>query len=647
MGSNPGRTLRSWWKQSWKVASMSLLSCAVAGQALANAPSVEQALRLKPVQADVDYDVPTPEEARNCTLKAEKIGTGTGWVVRDPAGRLLRRFIDSNADNVVDMWCYYQDGVEVYRDMDIDFNGKADQYRWLNTAGIRHGIDKNEDGRIDAWKVISAEEVTAEVIRALADRDADRFVRLLITPDEIQNLGVSSPKGKELSDKIAAARRAFEELAQKQKDVTAKTNWLHFGALRPGIVPAGTDDSTRDLIVYENVATLIETEGKTGHVKIGTMVRVGDLWRLIDVPRLDGEASDQSTFFHTAASVTPQTVGNVPGGTNEKFQKLLSDLEAVDKQLAAATAPADKIRFNERRANVLEELAAAATEPANKVQWFQQLADTLSAAAQSGEFPGGVDRLKKLAADLKTQSADDDLQAYVQFRLMTADYGRSLQEPKADFAKIQDAWLKSLETFVKDHPKSTDAAEAMLQLAIAEEFSGQEDNAKKWYGRIVAEFPNTASAKKASGAVRRLNSVGQNIELAGATVNGGRADLAQFRGKVVLVHYWATWCDPCVRDLAIIKDVYSKYGRSGFAPLGISLDHDKAQVTAYLQQNNLPWAQIYEPGSLDGRLANELGILTLPTMMLIDSKGRVVNRNLHISELEAEVKKYTSAPASK
>lgn len=648
MARNRWQPFPALWTRHWKVmAGASLLTWAVTAPAMASTPSVEQALRLKPVQNDVEYDTPTADEIPNCTLKAEKIGSGTGWVVRDPSGRLLRRFIDSNNDNVVDLWCYYLNGVEVYRDIDGDFNGKADQYRWFNTAGTRHGVDKNEDGRIDAWKAISAEEVTAEVVKALADRDAERFARLLITPEEIDALGVSADKAKELREKVAEAKAQFEKLARSQKDINAKTVWLHFGALRPGVVPADTDGSSKDLVVYENVATLIETEGKTGHVKVGTLVQVGsNSWRLIGLPQFDGEAGDQGHFFHTAA-VTPEVPANVSGAMEEKFQKLLGELETIDKQLAAATRPADKIQLNEKRADLLESLAQEAGEPANQAQWYQQLADTLSAAAQSGDFPGGVDRLKKLQAKLKADKADENLLAYVEFRLLTADYTRSLQDPKADFPKIQENWLKSLEQFVADHPNSADAAEAMLQLAIAEEFSGQEDSAKKWYGQIVSKFPNSAAAKKASGAVRRLNSVGQNIELAGTAINGGRVDLAQYRGKVVLIHYWATWCEPCVRDLNTIKEVYSKYGRSGFVPLGISLDYDKSQVTSFLQSNKLPWVQIYEPGSLDGRLANEMGILTLPTMLLIDGNGRVVNRNLHISELEAEVKKYTSAGANK
>ena len=79
---------------------------------------------------------------------------------KGPRGVILRKFVDTNDDNIVDQWSYYKDGLEVYRDIDSNFNGKADQYRWFHTGGSRWGIDTKEDGTIDYWKSISAEEVT-------------------------------------------------------------------------------------------------------------------------------------------------------------------------------------------------------------------------------------------------------------------------------------------------------------------------------------------------------------------------------------------------------------------------------------------------------------------------------------------------------
>ena len=152
-------------------------------------PSAKDALSLKPMQKGIEYD--QPEDPKDCRVAAENLDGQTAWVVRGPSGELLRRFVDSNADNKVDQWRYFKSGIEVYRDIDEDFNGKADQYRWLGTAGTRWGLDENEDGEIDGWKSISAEEVTAEVIEAIKNRDADRFENVVLKKKELDKLAVS------------------------------------------------------------------------------------------------------------------------------------------------------------------------------------------------------------------------------------------------------------------------------------------------------------------------------------------------------------------------------------------------------------------------------------------------------------------------
>lgn len=615
-----------------------LLVSVVAAVAGAASPSAEQALKLLPVQQGVDFDRPADQQIAECKITAKRFEGYVGWVVESPQGLLLRKFVDTNGDNVVDQWSYYQDGMEVYRDIDADFDGKADQYRWFHTAGSRWGLDPNEDGRIDQWKAISAEEASAEAVAALAARDADRFARLLLTADESASLGLGKAKADELAEKLGKLAADFKALIARPQGVAPDMRWIQFSATRPGVVPVGTDGSTKDVRAYENVMAIVQIGEKHGQVQIGTLVQVGDLWRLIDLPQpiAEGQAELPPTgfFFQTAAARRGES--GAPA-TSDQAQLLLSELEKLDKA-AAAAAPEAQAALTARRAQLIEQIAQQAGNPEDRAMWLRQLADMISAAVQSGTCPDGPERLRSLFEKLQASPADKDLAAYVKFRQLTAEYGLSLQAPKADFAKIQTEWLKNLEAYVQQYPTSPDAAEAMLQLAIAQEFAGQEDEAKKWYGRIVQGFANSPAAGKAAGARIRLDSVGKVLAFSGRSTAGGAIDLAQYRGKVVLIQYWATWCGPCKADMATLKELVAKHGKS-FAVIGVSLDDEPKNLGDFLAQNRLPWPQIFEEGGLDSRPANALGILTLPTMILVDPQGRVVDRNIQAAELEAALQK--------
>src|SRR5205814_2299974 len=110
----------------------------------ADAPSVKQALGLAPQQSDVEYDTPEPKAFDQCKVEKVVQGKATGWIVTGPAGQPLRRFMDTNGDNVVDQSSYYKNGLEVYRESDTNFNNKKDQFRWFTFGGLRWGIDSNE-----------------------------------------------------------------------------------------------------------------------------------------------------------------------------------------------------------------------------------------------------------------------------------------------------------------------------------------------------------------------------------------------------------------------------------------------------------------------------------------------------------------------
>ena len=602
-------------------------------------PSAEQALKLVPVQAGVDFDRPNDTEAAKCKMTPKKIDGHVGWIVETPNGTILRRFIDTDGDNVVDQWSYYKDGLEVYRDIDTNHNGKADQYRWFHTGGSRWATDNNEDGVIDAWRAISAEEVTAEVVAAIATRDAGRFARLVLTDEELTSLGLGKERTSEIAEKAAEATAQFKTMSARQKTLAGDAAWVQFSAGLPGVVPAGTDQSSKDVRVYENVTAIAETGGQHRQVQIGTLVQVGDCWRVVNLPQVtvegQADAAPEGLFFHASLAMRNDPKNT---GMGELSQKLLNDLENLDKQAAQAATTSEQAKYTAKRADLLQKIAEASKTPDQREMWYRQLADMLSAGVQSGIYDDGVKRLETLYETLDKDKADRDLAAYVKFRELTASYFLAMKAPKADFAKVQSNWLKTLEKFISDYPTSPDAAEAMLQLAISEEFGGDEAAAKKWYGEIVANFPNSQAAQKAAGALTRLDSVGKRIKLSGQSPLGSPVDLANYRGKVVLIQYWATWSAPAKTDMATLKELWNKYGRS-FTVIGVNLDGDVQDLKGYLAENPLPWQQIYEKGGMDSRPANALGILTVPTMILVDQQGKVVNRNVSTVELESELKK--------
>ena len=407
-------------------------------------------------------------------------------------------------------------------------------------------------------------------------------------------------------------------------------------------MPAGTDGSQKDLIIYDQSLAVVETAGEAAQLNLGTIVRLPNQWKLTGLPSIFGEKETAATsggrFFQASLPRVATSTSTSPMGTNSAAQAILLEMETLDRQIAQATTAAQQAELNAKRASLLERLVATADSAEMRSTWIQQLADTVSAAVQAGNYAAGVKRLESLSQQLEKEKDQVNL-AYVRFRYLAARYGQDLQQPKADYQKIQTQWTKDLTQLVTQFADQADVSEAMLQLAIAHEFAGEDDQALHWYTEVVQRFGETNKASKARGAKRRLQSVGQVLSFSGKSLQGANVDLKDLRGKVVLIHYWATWCEPCKQDLQLIQTVHQKYRRAGFVPVGINLDQSRQTAQKYLQTNPLAWTQLHEAGGLDSRLANELGIMTLPTMLLVDQQGKVVSRSLHASDLAEELGK--------
>lgn len=614
---------------------------------------------LMPVNKDVDIETPSAADIPKCKVEVERNGKSSGYAVYGPQGQILRRFIDTDdADDKVDQLRFYKNGLEVYRDIDTNGDTKIDESRWMNTAGTRWGIDTNNDKKIDQWKVISAEEASREAIRAIAAGDVAAFSAVLISAADLKTLGVSPEVTQKLLPIIKDPAVQLSAALKGSPIIKRDTNWVRFDSsmLMPNIVPAESGVSNRDLTVYENVMAIVETGGKTGFVQIGEMVRilqmdekgniVRDAWKLTGVPKpVDTEGGDTITFSEGGVLQQPQLTGlSIAGAGAEpspEMRQIIEQLQKLDQ--AAQSKPdapkAEVAAYNAQRAQLLGRLSDAAPTADERETWRKQQIDQIAAAVQLDAFPNGVAALSAIEAEIRKRPDGAPLVPYVVYRRMMAGYNEQLQNADASQrVEVQSKWLGELETFIGEFPESPDAADAMLQIAMAQEFSGKVTDAKGWYAKIADGHPQTQAGQIAGGALRRLNLKGQPIVLAGPLLGApGTLDVAKLRGKVVLVLFWATWCRPCTEELPQILELYKQHKGDGFEVVGVNVDTAGAPIQAYLQQHKIPWPSIREDGGLQSSIALQYGVITLPTTFLVDKSGKVVNAAASVDDLKKQV----------
>jgi thiol-disulfide isomerase/thioredoxin len=141
-----------------------------------------------------------------------------------------------------------------------------------------------------------------------------------------------------------------------------------------------------------------------------------------------------------------------------------------------------------------------------------------------------------------------------------------------------------------------------------------------------------AAAEIAAKAATRLGWVGKEAEVAESRRDGQKFDLSEYKGKVVLVDFWATWCGPCIAELPNVIENYEKYHDRGFEVVGISLDVDKEQLDEFLAKKSLSWPTLWSEeiadkigdNPYDHPLAKKYGVDALPSTVLVDQQGKVV-----------------------
>lgn len=601
-----------------------------------------------------DYDNPTdPAAIKACKLETvyDANKKPIGYTLRDGQGKLLRKFLDTNHNVKLDQWSYFQDGFEVYREVDLDGDLMLDECRWLNAGGTRVAVLGNNKGSgkafkvfIKGWKRLSAEEASKVFVQALVSGDIALMETVMATPQELTELGV--PRG--LIDQVtkAAASRynQVKALQGELKGWNKQTVWSRLDGLMPHLIPADSGSALKqDLVLYENAVIFPGSPGSGANatqlafLQAPEMIQIGECWKFVELPRavdpakplVASEGGIRSWIFRNDQI-------SVAGGQDPVVETALKELAKYDEANANAASKKEMAEFHRGRIPLLNAVVKVCKTPEEQLLYNKQIVDSLAAAYQTGLFPAGLASLDKI---IETEKGSK-LGSYAAFRKIFAEFAIKNDEGGNPLAS-QKRWMADLKDFLEQNPKSDEAADALLQLASAHEYNAEEDEARKFYQELVRSYADTDQGRKAAGALKRLDLVGKTLTLQGHGLKKDMVDVSEYRGKTLLVTFWATWADPVRRDLPELVKTYQKHHDQGFEIVGVCLDERGEDLEQFLKSNPLPWAQIYEPGGLEKNpLATAYGVIALPTMILVDEQGKVLNRNIRTAaELEKQLDK--------
>ncbi|MBI1249740.1 redoxin domain-containing protein [bacterium] len=313
---------------------------------------------------------------------------------------------------------------------------------------------------------------------------------------------------------------------------------------------------------------------------------------------------------------------------------------------------ANPLPVNERLTKGLEMMDVvwelpSETELKRKMIWMRF--SLRSALANMGQ-EDSIDLLKE---DLKTYSQHKDpavaTEATDALLVLEMNMVRSL-EPGERMAIIRKKCQE-----IEQMPADATAGRLAMTLARNLEMLNDPQQAADIADSLSSHFAKSddGDLKKISddlkGFSRMINLQGNPMRVVGKKLDGTKLDWQSYRGKVVLVDFWATWCHPCVAEFPQMKKMYKAYHPHGFEIVGISLDRSKEDLDTFIAEREIPWTIVSNVTGDEKSDENALyyGITGIPKMIFVGKDGLVIStdaRGEALPKLLAEAFPDVEAP---